>query len=114
MNEPDTIILVSNYGMGNGDQQLRQKLIHSYLTLLSQQENLPYAICFYTEGVKLVVDGSPVLSLLENLEHRGVRLIVCTTCLNYYNLIDQLRVGIAGSMADILEAQLRAQKVISL
>jgi hypothetical protein len=39
---------------------------------------------------------------------------LCSTCLNYFNLADQVQVGIVGGMTDILEAQRRAEKVISL
>ena len=47
---------------------------------------MPGAICFYTSGVKMVVEGSPVLDVLQSLESRGVRLIICKTCLDYYGL----------------------------
>ena len=48
-------------------------------------------IAFYTEGVKLLVSGSPVLEQLKALEEKGVRLIACGTCLNHYGLADDLR-----------------------
>lgn len=110
----DTVILVTNYGMGNGPQELQLTLIGKYLDLLGQHIQVPAAICFYTEGVKLVVEGSPVLTQLSALEAKGVRLVVCSTCLNTYNLTEKVKVGIVGSMADILEAQLQAEKVITL
>lgn len=100
--------------MGTGDYQLQQKLIKSYLKLLDENNLLPAAICFYTDGIKLVVEGSPVLEELRSLEEKGVWLVVCQTCLNHYNLIDQVQVGIVGGMTDIIEAQWRAEKVISI
>ena len=109
-----TVILITRQGMGEAEQPLPMKLFQTYLTLLNDSDTLPEAICFYTEGVKLVVDGSPVLELLQSIESRGVRLILCSTCLNYFGLVDQVRVGIVGGMADIIEAQRRADKVISL
>ncbi|MCX6068009.1 MAG: DsrE family protein [Chloroflexi bacterium] len=75
---------------------------------------LPAAICFYANGVRLVVEGSPVLDSLKSLETKGVRLILCSTCLGYYNLTEKVQVGIVGGMSDILEAQRLASKVISL
>ena len=109
-----TIILITNDGMGNAVPELRHKLIGTYLTLLLQNDMLPAAICFYTEGVRLAVEGSPVLPQLRELEERGVRLILCTTCLNFYGLMEKIRVGIVGGMADILEAQMKADKVITI
>jgi selenium metabolism protein YedF len=114
MREKDTIILITKNGMGHGPEELQLTLMSKYLQLLDQNEDLPLAICFYTEGVKLVTESSPVLDQLAALEKKGVRLVVCSTCLTYFGLMDKLKIGIAGSMADILEAQLSAGKVITL
>ena len=75
---------------------------------------MPGAICFYTSGVKMVVEGSPVLDALQLLEARGVRLIICKTCLDHYGLTERVRVGIFGGMGDIIAAQWLAGKVITL
>lgn len=110
----NTVILVTNNGMGNADEKLQQLLFAKYLELLLQHEGLPAALCFYTEGVKLVCEGSPVIESLLDLESRGVRLIVCTTCLNYFDLMEKVKAGIVGGMGDILEAQMKAEKVITI
>lgn len=110
----DTVILVTNNGMGYADEKLQQLLFGKYVELLSQNESLPAALCFYTDGVKLACEGSPVLEGLSNLESKGVRLIVCSTCLNYFELTGNVRVGLVGGMGDILEAQLKAEKVITI
>jgi sulfur relay (sulfurtransferase) complex TusBCD TusD component (DsrE family) len=109
-----SVILVANEGMGKADRELSLKLVATYFKLLTENNYLPNAICFYTEGVKLVIEGSPILEALKVLEQRGVRLIICSTCLNYFGIIDKVRVGIVGGMADILEAQVKAEKVISI
>jgi intracellular sulfur oxidation DsrE/DsrF family protein len=110
----ETVILLTREGMGSADATLQHKLLDLYLNLLLQNGSLPNAICFYTEAVRLVVEGSPHLEQLSLLEQRGVRLIICSTCLNYFGLTDKVRVGIVGGMADILEAQTKAGKVITL
>jgi len=109
-----TVVLITNNGMGKADETLQQKLLGKYLELIQQNNTLPNAICFYTEGVKLVVTGSPVLEQLKALEEAGVRLIVCSTCLEYFDLVDKVQVGIVGGMGDIIEAQVQAEKVITL
>lgn len=111
---PSTLVLVTGDGMGRGDDELRAKLLRTYLTLLAEHDVLPGAICFYTDGVKLVVEGSPFLDLLRALEKKGVHLIVCTTCLKHYDLYDKVAVGIVGGMTDIISAQAKAEKVITL
>lgn len=110
----NAVILVTRNGMGNAEPALAHKLAATYFRLLLENSDLPAAICFYAEGINLVVDGSPALESLAELEAKGVRLIACTTCLNFYNLVDRLKVGIAGGMGDILAAQAAAEKVITL
>ncbi len=110
----NAVILITREGMGSADAQLQIKLIDTYLNLLLENGSLPAALCFYTEGVKLVVEGSPLLVRLSEIEKKGVRLIICSTCLNYFGLTEKVKVGIVGGMTDILEAQGKADKVITL
>lgn len=110
----DTVILVTREGMGSADLTLQHKLLDTYLRLLVENNTLPAAICFYTEGVKLVVEGSPFLERLAQIEQKGVRLVICSTCLSYFGLSEKVRVGVVGGMADILEAQVKAGKVITI
>lgn len=110
----NAIMLITREGMGSADPVLQYKLLDTYLRLLLDADALPAAICFYTDGVKLVVEGSPLLERLSQIEQRGVHLIVCSTCLNYFELTEKVRVGIVGGMPDIIEAQSRAGKVITL
>jgi intracellular sulfur oxidation DsrE/DsrF family protein len=110
----NTVILITREGMGSADTALQHKLLDTYLKLLIENNSLPAAICFYTDGVKVVVEGSPLLERLSEIEQKGVRLIICSTCINYFGLSEKVRVGIVGGMPDILEAQSKASKVITL
>jgi intracellular sulfur oxidation DsrE/DsrF family protein len=111
----NTAILLTRFGMGQTDnQELSSNLIQKYFSLLLGGDELPPAICFYTDGVKLVTSGSPILEQLKQMEAKGVRLIVCSTCLDTMGLTNQVQTGIVGGMPDIIEAQVRAEKVITL
>jgi hypothetical protein len=117
MQDPDEtriLILVTGEGMGEGDFELRQKLIQLYFRMLLENGLCPWAIGFYGAGVKLVTEGSPVLEMLDKLEEKGVLLISCITCLNHYSLTERLRVGVIGGMHDIVAAQWQASKTITL
>ena len=113
-NSQSTVVVVNSDGMGSAEQPLRHKLLKLYLAMLQENEFYPGAICFYADGVQMVVEGSPVLDLLRSLEEKGVRLIICSTCLQYFGLADKVAVGIVGGMSDIVLAQWMAGKVITI
>ncbi|MCU0500884.1 MAG: DsrE family protein [Anaerolineae bacterium] len=115
MAEKNIIIVFKSDGMGVTDNQdLREVLARRFLALITDAGMLPKAICFYTDGVKLVCEGSPILAELQVLEQRGVHLIICKTCLDTFGLADQVRVGVVGGMTDIITALWRADSVIEL
>jgi hypothetical protein len=109
----NTLILFTRSGMGDAPGELQHKLVGTFLKLLGQ-DSPPGALAFYGNGVKLVCEGSPVLEHLSELERKGAHLIICQTCLDYFGLRDQVRVGIVAGMGDIVEAMAHADKVISV
>ena len=108
------VFVFTRNGMGEAPEGLQQTLVSKFLSLAAQAEEKPAKILFYTEGVKLVCEGSPVLQWLRILEDAGVELIVCSTCLEYFGLIDKVRVGKVGGMPGILAALQEEDKVVSL
>jgi len=109
-----TALMFTRDGLGHAETPLQHAITAKYLGLLIAGNLVPAAILFLTEGVHLVAEGSPVLDPLAELERRGCRLLVCTTCLEYFGLKDAVRVGTICGMPDILDAQLRAERVISV
>ncbi len=73
-----------------------------------------WCVVILNAGVKLAVGGSEVLPGLLALEHSGVRLLVCGTCLNHFELLEAKQVGETTNMLDIITAMQLADKVITL
>jgi hypothetical protein len=110
----DITVLITRDGMGQAEPALSRKLVATWFGLLDLENRLPRAICFYADGVKLVCQGSPVLDELQALQEKGVDLIACGTCLNFYGLGRKLQAGREGTMKDIVAAQWDVAKVITL
>lgn len=112
-----SVIVFTREGIGSvatHDHDLQIKVTGTFLKLIGESGDLPGMMCFYTDGVKLACEDSPLLDDLKELEAKGVQLIVCKTCLEYFSLMDKVRVGIVGGMPDIIDAMTRAGKVISI
>ena len=67
---------------------------------------------FYNGGARLTVEGSDSLEDLRALEERGVEILTCGTCLNYYGLTEKLAVGSVTNMYTIAEKLAGAGKVV--
>jgi selenium metabolism protein YedF len=108
------VLTVPGEFMGRGDEVLGSILIRAFFHTLGEVEPVPATIIFLNSGVKLTVEGSPVLEDLRALSDRGIQLLVCGTCLGHYELKDKVAVGLISNMYDIAETLLGAGKNVSL
>ena len=106
------VLLLAADTIGTGSDELGALLMRSFLYTLAKAENPPEKIIMMNAGVKLAVSGSSVLEELRALEVRGVVLLACGTCLDYYNLSADLAVGRVSNMYDITAAMLAGDSVI--
>ena len=110
----EQVLVISSEVMGHGNDELGSILIRSFLHILSEADNLPETIVIYNTGVKLVAEESVVLDDLIDLQKTGVKILVCGTCLGYFDLIEKIAVGEISNMYDITNSMLQAQKVINI
>ena len=106
------VIVISANTMGRGNDELGFVLIRAFLHTIALQAEKPNVMIFYNTGVKLTVQGSEVLDDLKQLENEGVQLLVCGTCLNYFEIKDKLAAGMVSNMYDIVETMSSAGRLI--
>lgn len=109
-----TVLSISKDFMGNGSEELGRILIKGFVYTVSEYEELPKTIIFFNAGVKLTTEGSPCIDDLKKLEEKGVEIISCGTCLDYYGLKEKLLVGQISNMYTIYETFYKSGKVISI
>ena len=109
----DKVVVIRSNVMGEGDPELGKVLIKGFIYALSQQEELPKTILFYNGGAYLTCEGSASLDDLKELEHRGVKILTCGTCLNFYGLSEKLKVGEVTNMYEIAETMSKASLIVS-
>jgi selenium metabolism protein YedF len=107
------IVYISADRMGRGEDELGHILVRGFLHTLNEISPLPDALVFVNTGVKLVTESSSVLEDLQALAGQGVDILACGTCLNYFDLTDQVAVGVVSNMYDIAETLLGAGKVVA-
>ena len=110
--EKNTVVVIRSKTMGVGSEELGAALMKGFLYALSQQDQLPRTILFYNGGAAITCADSPSLEDLKTLQAMGVEILTCGTCLNFYGLTDQLKVGEVTNMYTIVEKMTQADHIV--
>ncbi len=109
----DYIIVFSRDRMGEGSEALGKILIQGFGNTIRELNPLPAKILFYNKGVMLACKDSPLLESLKELEGKGVELMVCGTCVDYFDIKGKLGAGKVANMYDIMESLQQAGHIIN-
>jgi intracellular sulfur oxidation DsrE/DsrF family protein len=97
------VILLASDQLGKGEKDLGEGVLETFFTILKQQEELPAAVFCMNSGVFTLTERSLVSLQLKELESKGVDVFACKTCVDYYEVQDQLAAGKISSMAHFIE-----------
>ncbi len=102
-NFSNNIIAISSNGMGSGDESLSRKLLEGFIYSLTEHETeiLPTYIIFFNQGVYNTTINDKTIEDLQVLQDKGVKILSCGLCLDYYNVKDSLKVGEVTNMYNI-------------
>lgn len=107
-----TVMLIASDRLGDGPEELGRLLMKNFIITLLELERLPDRILFVNSGVLLATDGSEVVEALEKLGDRGVEILSCGICLDYFHRRNKLRAGEVTNMFAIAESLLSAGSVV--
>lgn len=110
--EENIVISIGSDKMGEGEDELGKILIKGFIYALTETETLPKTVLLYNKGVLLASTFEDTVKDLKVLEERGVEILSCGTCANFYHVQEQIKVGTLTNMYTILERQMKATKVI--
>ena len=110
----DFVYFITSDKIGSQDPELGARLMSTFFLKLVQANRLPSHILFMERGVKLLLPESPSLDAIKVLEGRGVAMLACQTCLDYYGIREKTGAGKVSNMPEIIEIMQQAEKVIHL
>lgn len=108
------MVMIATDRMGRGDDELGRKLMINFIKTLKEMGPELWRLVFVNNGVKLTVEGANTLEDVRALADEGLQILVCGTCLDYFNLLDKKQVGDTTNMLDIVTAMQLADKVINI
>lgn len=113
--EGNYAVFFNKEGLGNGDAELGMNLAKMAIFTLSESENIPTYVLFMNGGVKLTTGVEPqIIENLKTLIEKGTKVLVCGTCLNFFGIKEDCKVGTVSNMYDILGAMQEVSKVFTL
>lgn len=95
-------LIVATDTMGK-QEDLGKILMKAFFETMIAYKELPDAIFFLNTGVKLTTVDEEMLSIIKEIEKMGVEIFTCGTCLKFFNLESELKVGFRGTTNHLVE-----------
>ena len=110
----DLTIAIGSDKLGVGEEKLGDILMNSFIYTVKETTPWPRTIVLFNSGVKLTCEGSKVVEDLKAMYDEGVEILVCGTCLDYYNIKDNIQVGEIANMYSIYEKMMNSNNTINI
>jgi selenium metabolism protein YedF len=112
LKEKKIIVYINSQLFGGGDEALGSFLMKAFLKTLLDLEPKPSRLILVNSGVQLAAEGSKVLDTLKGLSEKGVEIVCCGTCIDFYELKGKMGIGLISNMYDIIQSMLEADRVL--
>ena len=99
----ETFLIVATDSLGK-DEALGKVLMIRFFETMAAGADLPHTIFFLNAGVRLATTEDSVVPQLQKLEQKCVNVFSCGTCLKFYEIEKELKVGKTGSIDQVVEA----------
>lgn len=98
-----------------GDGELGKKLLMGFLDTLKKADNAPSIIVCVNEAVLINTNSEHFAhQAMKELANKGIEIINCGSCLEFYDKIKDLKTGRIGNALEILNLLFDKDKVVSL
>ena len=108
------VMLIGSDRMGDGPEELGRLLMRNFIMTLLELSELPDRMLFINTGVLLTAAGSEVIEALEALGNRGVEVLSCGVCLDFFQKKESLAAGGVTNMFTIAESLQGARSVVRI
>lgn len=107
----DLLLIIGSDTMGK-EEVLGRTLMKGFLETIKVTREIPHTMFFLNAGVKLTTTVEDIIPILKGIEALGVEIFSCGTCLKYYNLEANLKVGYRGTTNHIVEGMKDFKKTV--
>ena len=109
--EKGLFLVVATDTLGK-EEELGKILMKGFFETMKVYKEMPGTIFFVNAGVKLTTINEETVALLKEFETKGVDIFSCGTCLKYFGLEAELKVGYRGTTANLVEGMKEIKKTV--
>ncbi len=99
----NVFLVISSDVMGK-EEEIGKAVIKNFFETVKATKEIPHTIFFLNAGVKLTTLNDETVSILKDIESMGTEIYSCGTCLKYYDLEENIKVGNRGASTQVVEA----------
>ena len=107
-----TVLVLDGATLGRGDDELGSQLMVNFLRTIAFRDEVPGTVVCYNGGVKLAEQGNPAVPVLEALVQKGAEVLLCGTCVSYFQLQERLALGRVSNMQEIVDLLMKAKRMV--
>lgn len=109
--EKGLLLIISSDVIGK-DEEIGRVLMKGLFETMKVTKEIPHTIFFLNAGVKLTTVNEEIIEILKEINAMGTEIYSCGTCLKYYNLESELKVGYRGTTNHIVEGFKDFKKIV--
>lgn len=112
MNNNGYVVVLKSQEMGSEDANLGRLLMRAFLNTVAESDKLPQTVIIYSGGIRLALVGTDTARSLAKLEEKKVEVIICGTCVDFYQLKESIKIGTISNMFVIVEKMANATNIV--
>jgi tRNA 2-thiouridine synthesizing protein A len=94
------------------NMELGKVLVNGFLNAALSLPHTRCAIILLSNAVRLATNGSYAAEVLAKLVEKGFRILICGTCLDFFKIRPDVKVGTISNALEIMQAMTGAAKII--
>jgi len=108
------VVFISGECVGSEEPELGRRLMFGFLANVKNMDLLPETMIFVNNSIRMLTVNEETVPVVQELVERGVEVLACGACLEYFSLTDELKTGSITDALTVADKLFKADKVIRL
>ena len=112
--DSNIVTFISGECLGNEEPELGKMLMKGFLSNIKNLDQKPKTVIFVNNGVRMLTTNEETVAIVKELADIGIEILACGACLEYFQLVDYLKVGVISDAYTVSNKLFNADKVVKL